>query len=147
VNVVEVSIDIHRSPGKGDHTGTELVLKIFKVGNQEGLGVWADLVHNAVVFAENELELIVVRFKFVFLKENNLGGLWDFDTNAGKALGFANEGQDFAIEVNIQLVVVGVTNDKGGLETNFGLLNLVYPLGTPERFESDQRVSDFVVLF
>jgi hypothetical protein len=43
VNVLEVGVDVHGGPGKGDHTGSELELKIFKMWLKKVLGDWLDL--------------------------------------------------------------------------------------------------------
>ena len=50
MDVVKISINVHGSPGEGNHTWSEFVLKIFKMWNQKGFGVWSDLVNNSVVF-------------------------------------------------------------------------------------------------
>ena len=62
--------------------------------NKERFGVWSDLVDDPVVLSENELKLVVVHLELVFLKKNNLGALWDIDTDSSEALGFSNEGED-----------------------------------------------------
>lgn len=35
MNMSQVTINVHRCPGKGNHTRAELVLKIFKMWNQQ----------------------------------------------------------------------------------------------------------------
>jgi len=39
-----------------------------------------------------------------------------------------------------------VTDDEGSLQTNFGLLDLIDPLGSPQGLEGDQGVADLVVV-
>ena len=46
------------------------------------LGVWSDLVDDAVVLSEDELELVVVHLELVFLQKNNLGTLWDINSDS-----------------------------------------------------------------
>jgi hypothetical protein len=50
VNVLEISIDVHGSPGECNHTWSEFILKILKMWNKKRFGVWSDLVNNSVVF-------------------------------------------------------------------------------------------------
>jgi hypothetical protein len=79
MNVAEITINVHRSPGKSNHTGSQFVFKILKMRHKERLGVGSDLVDNSVVFSEDELKLILVGLEFVFLEKNNLGRLRDLD--------------------------------------------------------------------
>jgi hypothetical protein len=79
MNVVKVTINVHGSPGKSDHTGSQFVLKIFEMRNKERLGVGSDLVDNSVVFSEDELKLILVGLEFVFLEKDDVGRLWDLN--------------------------------------------------------------------
>jgi hypothetical protein len=57
------------------------------------------------------VQLAVVHLELVFLEEDNLGTLRNVNTDAGEALGLTDEGQDLAVEVDIQLVVVGMSDD------------------------------------
>lgn len=81
MNVVQVAINVHGSPGKSDHTWSQLVFKILKVRNEKTLSVGANLVDNAVVFLENKLKFVVVHLEFIFLKKNNLSTLRNINTN------------------------------------------------------------------
>lgn len=146
MHVVQVAIDVHRSPGEGHHTGAKLVLEILKVRNEQGLGVGTDLVDDPVVFAKDELELVVVALELVFLKKHNLGGLRDFNANTRKALGLTDQSKDLRVKVDVQLVVVGMTDDKSSLKTNLSLFDLIDPLGAPESLESNKSESNLVVL-
>ena len=146
VNVVKVTIDVHRGPGESTHTGAELVLKIFKVRHKERLGVGSDLVDDAVVLTENELELVVVVLELFFLEEHNLGRFGNINSNSREALSFSDKSEDFRIEVDVELHVVGVTNDKSGLETGLCLLDLKGPFLPPEVLVREQGVTDSVVL-
>jgi len=117
------------------------------VGHKERLGVGSDLVDDAVVLTENKLELVVVVLELLFLKEHNLGRLRDINSNSGEALGFSDESEDLRVEVDVELHVVGVTNDKSGLETGLCLLDLEGPLLPPEILVREQGVTNSVVLF
>jgi hypothetical protein len=107
------------------------------VRHEETLGVWSDLVHDSVVLSQHELELVVVHFEFVFLEKDNLGALWDVNANSGQALSFSDQGEDFRVEVDVQLVVLWVTDYESGLKTSFGFLNFGRPFLPPEVFERE----------
>ena len=145
MNVVEVAIDVHGSPGQGDHTWSELVLKIFKMWHKKTLGVWSDLVDDSVVLSEDELELVVVHLELVFLQKNDLGTLWDINSDSGEALSFSDEGKDLRVEVNIELVVLWVTDYESGLKTSLGLLDLMGPFLSPEILEGEESITDLVI--
>ena len=94
MNMVKVTIDVHGSPGKSDHTWSEFVLKILKMWHEKTLGVWSDLVDNSVILFKNKLELVVIHLEFVFLEQDNLGALWNVDSNSGQALSFLDQSDD-----------------------------------------------------
>jgi hypothetical protein len=79
------------------------------------------------------------------LEKDNLGTLWDLDTDSGKALSFSNESKDLRIKVYIELVVLWVTDYKSGLKTSFSLLDLMSPLLSPEILEGEESVTDLVI--
>jgi len=79
------------------------------------------------------------------LEEDNLGRLWNINSNSGQALGFSNEGEDLSIEVDVELVVLWVTDYESGLKTGFSFLNLVGPLLSPEILEREESVTNLVV--
>lgn len=145
VDVLEVAIDVHRGPGEDVHTGTQLVLQVFEVGHQEGLSVGANLVDDAMVLTENEGELIVVHLEFLFLEEHNLGALRDLDSDTREALGLADKGHDLRVEVDVESVVAGVTDDEGGEKTCLGLVDLNDPSLSPLVLEVEESVGDLVV--
>jgi len=147
VNMGKVTINVHGGPGKGDHTGAELVLKILQVGHQEGLGVGADLVHDSVVLAQHEVKLRVVVLELLLLQEDNLGRLGNVDSNTGEALSLTDESENLGVEVHVQTIVVGVTNDEGGLEASLCLLDFEGPLLPPQVLVREERVANLVVLF
>jgi hypothetical protein len=70
-----------------------------------------DLVHNAVVFAQDEVQLRVVVLELLFLEKDNLGRLWNVDSNSGQALGLTDQGQDLRVEVDVETVVVWMSDD------------------------------------
>ena len=83
MDVMKVSIDIHGSPCKSNHTRAELVLKILKVRHEQALGVGADLVDNAVILSQDEVKFRVVHLELVLLQKHNFGTLRDVNTNSG----------------------------------------------------------------
>jgi len=68
VNMMKVAIDVHRSPGKGNHTRSELVFKVLEMGDKQTLGVRSDLVDDPVVLSQNELKFVVIHLELVFLE-------------------------------------------------------------------------------
>jgi hypothetical protein len=83
------------------------------------------------------LQLVVVHLEFILLEEDNLGTLWDFNANSGKALGFSDECEDLGIEVDVELVVLWMSDYESSLKSGFGLLNFVGPLLSPKIFEGE----------
>jgi hypothetical protein len=133
MNVVEITIDVHGSPGKSDHTGSQLVLKILEMRNEERLGVGSDLVDDPVVLSQDKLKLILVGLELILLEENDLGRLRDLDgADSREALGFSDQGHDLRVEVDVQLVVLRMSDDEGSLETSLGSVNLGGPFLPPE---------------
>jgi len=54
MDVVQISINVHGSPGKGHHTWSQFVLQILKMWHKETFCVRSDLVYNSVILAEDE---------------------------------------------------------------------------------------------
>lgn len=109
--MVQVTVNVHAGPGESDHARPEFVLQVFQVGHQQGLGVGADLVHDSVILSQHKLQLIVVHLELVFLEEYDLGAFRDVDSDSAQALGFSDQGEDFAIEVHVKLVVIWMSDD------------------------------------
>jgi hypothetical protein len=145
MNVGQVSINVHRSPSQSDHTWSQLVFQIFQVWDKETLCVWPDLVHDPIILSQDKLKLIVVHLELVFLEEYDLCTLWDFNSNSGQALGLSDEGKDFRVEVDIQLIVLWVTDYESGLKTGLSLLDFSSPFLSPEVFEGEESVADSIV--
>jgi hypothetical protein len=115
------------------------------VWNKQTLCVWSDLVDDSVILSQDELKLIVVHLELVLLEKDNLCTLWDFNSNSGQALGLSDEGQDFRVEVDIELVVLWVTDYESGLKTGLGLLDFGSPFLPPEVLEGEESVADSVI--
>ena len=145
MNVGQVSINVHGSPSQGDHTWSQLVFEIFEVWDKETLCVWPDLVDDPIILSQDKLKLIVVHLELVFLEEYNLCTFWDFNSNSGQALGLSDEGKDFRVEVDIQLIVLWVTDYESGLKTGLSLLDFSCPFLSPEVFEGEESVADSIV--
>jgi len=82
MNMMEIAINIHGSPGQSDHTWSEFVLKILKMWHKKRFGVWSDLVDDTVVLSEDELELVVVHLEFIFLQKNDFGSFWNINSDS-----------------------------------------------------------------
>lgn len=78
--------------------------------------------------------------ELLFLKKDDLGRLWNIDSNSGQALSLTNEGEDLRVEVDIETVVVWVTNDKSSLETSLCFLDLEGPLLPPEVLVREEEI-------
>ena len=113
--------------------------------HQEGLGVGANLVNDSVVLAEDEGKFVVVHLELLFLEEDDLGTLRDLNTDTAEALGLTNQGHDLAIEVDVELVVVWVTDNKCGKKASLGLLDLNNPSLAPLILKVEKVVGDLVV--
>jgi hypothetical protein len=85
------------------------------------------------VFAQDELQLVLVHLELVLLEEHDLGALRDVDrADAAEALGLADQRQDLLVEVDVQLVVVEVADDERSLQASLGLVDLSDPLLAPQ---------------
>jgi len=146
VHVSQVTVDVHRSPGEGDHTRAQLVLEIFKVRHQKRLRVGSNFGNNAIIFAQNELELVIVLLELLLLQEHNLGTFGDLDTNARKAFGFTDKSHDFLVEVDLQFVVGWLADDQSGQKTDLGLFDLHDPSLSPFVLVVEQVVRQIVVI-
>jgi hypothetical protein len=113
--------------------------------NQKRFGVWSNLVDDSVVLLQDELKLVVVHLELVFLEKDDLGWLWNFDTNSGEALGFSDKSKDLRVEVNIKFIVLWMPDYQSSLQTGFSFLNFVRPLLSPEILEGEESVTDLVV--
>jgi len=147
VYVVEVAVNVHGSPGECYHTRSELVFEVFKMGHEKGFGVGTDLGNDSLVLLENVLELVVVHFELVFLEEDDLGRLRDVNSDTGETLGFSDECEDFGVEVDVELVVVRVSDDEGCLKTCLGSFYLNCPFLLPEVLVVEDGVANLVVGF
>jgi hypothetical protein len=101
MNVMKISIDIHGGPGKGNHTWSQLVLKILKMWHKERFCVWSDLIDNSVILTKHKLKLIVVHLEFVLLEKDNFGTLWNLNANSRQTLGLSDERENFRVKVHV----------------------------------------------
>ena len=145
MDMMEISINVHGSPGKGNHTWSKFVLKILEMWDKKRFGVWSDLVDNSIVFLEDKLKLVVVHLELVFLKKDDLGAFWNVNSNSGKAFGFSNKSKDLRVEINVKFIVLWVSDYQSSLQTGFSFLNFVRPLLSPEILEGEKSVTDLVV--
>ena len=146
MHVLQVAINVHGCPCEDVHTWAQLVLKVLQVGHEETLGVGPDLVHDAIVLTKDEGKLVVVHLKLLFLEEDDLGALWNLNTDTGEAFGLTDQRHDLGVEVDIELVSVGVSDDERGEQTSLGLLDLNDPSLAPLILEVEERVGDAVVV-
>ena len=143
--MVEISIDVHGSPGECNHTWSKFVLKILEMWDKKRFGVWSDLVYDSIVFLEDKLKLVVIHLELVFLEKDDLGAFWNVDTNSGKAFGFSDESKDLRVEINIKFIVLWMSDYQSSLQSSFSFLNFMNPLLSPEILEGEESVTDLVV--
>ena len=117
------------------------------MGYEQALRIRSNFVNDSVVFSEHKLKLVVIHLEFVLLEEYNFGGLRNVNSDSGQALRFSDQGQNLAVEVHVQLVVVGVSDDERRLQPRLRLFDLVRPLLAPQVLERKQDVADLVVHF
>jgi hypothetical protein len=146
MDVVEEAINVHGGPGQRANTRAESAFEVIDVRSKERPGVRADLVHNTDSLAYDVLELVVVVLEFVFLEEHNLGALWDFNANSGKAFGLTDEGHDLTIKVDVKLKVLVVTDEESSLESSLCSINFLLPFFTPHVLVGEQGVTERVVV-
>jgi len=91
------------------------------------------------------LKLVVVHLEFVFLKKDDLSALRNVDSNSGKALSFSDESKDLRVEVDVEFVVLWVSNYQSSLQSSFSFLNFMRPLLSPKILEGEESVTDLVV--
>ena len=60
------------------------------MGHKQTLGVGPDLVHDPVVFSQDEVELTVIHLELVFLQEYNLCALGNVNSYSRQAFSFTN---------------------------------------------------------
>ena len=108
-------------------------------------GVWSDLVDNSIVFLKDELKLIIVHLELVFLEKDDLGALWNVNTDSRKAFGFSDKSEDFRVEVNVKFVVLWMSDYQSCLQSSFSFLNFVRPFLSPEILEGEESITDLVV--
>jgi len=115
VHVVQEPVDVHRGPSKGANTGAESTFEVIDMRSQEGTSVRADLVNDTDALTHNILELVVVVLELLFLEKDDLGRLRNINSNAGKAFGLADERQDLRVKVDVELEILEVPDEQGGL--------------------------------
>jgi hypothetical protein len=113
--------------------------------DQKTLCVRSDLVDDSVVFSQHELKFIVIHLELVFLQKNNLGTLRNVNSNSGKTFSFSDESEDFRVEVDVQLVVIRMSDDQSSLKTSLSFLDFMSPLLSPEIFEREESVTNLIV--
>mmetsp|Transcript_6230 Transcript_6230/g.12947 ORF Transcript_6230/g.12947 Transcript_6230/m.12947 type:complete len:313 (+) Transcript_6230:11590-12528(+) len=141
----DVLVDIHRRPSQRYHTWAELVLHVVEVRAKDHGGDGDDLGDNTVVLGERPMKLVVKALELLLLEESNLRGLGDLDSHPVEALGLADKLQDLVVKVDVELVVLGVADDKGGLEAGLGLIDGLNPGLVPKVLEGYEGARDLVV--
>ena len=80
------------------------------------------------------------------MEEHDLGRLRNVNPDTSKAFSFTDESQDLAVKVDIQLQVLEVPDEQGGLETGLGPVNFFLPLLPPHILIREKGVSKSVMV-
>jgi hypothetical protein len=91
------------------------------------------------------LKLIVVHLELVFLEKDDLGALWNVNTNSRKAFSFSDKSKDLRVKVDVKFVVLWMSDYQSGLKSSFGFLNFMGPFLSPEILEGEEGVTNLVV--
>ena len=83
--------------------------------SKETASVRSNLVNDTDALSDNILELVVVILELLFLEQDDLGTFGDVDGLAGQALGFTDKSQDLTIEIDVELEVLVMADEEGGL--------------------------------
>jgi len=113
--------------------------------NKKTLGVRADLVDDPIIFFENELQLIIVHLEFVLLKQDNFSCLRNVNANPLETFSFSDKSKDLGIKVDIELVVIWVSNYECSLQPSFCLLDLGGPFLSPKVLKREKSVANSVI--
>jgi len=95
--------------------------------SQKNLGYRADLADNSFVLLEYVQQLVVVVLELLFLQKNNAGTFRNGDSHSLKTLTLAYQLEDLVIEVDVELLVLRITDDKCRLKAGLRLLDLLTP--------------------
>ena len=109
--MMQEPINVHGGPSETANTRSQSSLEIVDVGCKQTTSVWSDLVHDANALSYNILKLVVVVLELLFLEEHDFGTFGNFNSNTRQTLSFADESEDFTVEVHIELKVLIVTNE------------------------------------
>jgi len=142
--MAQVAVDVHWCPSQSDHTWTKFVLKIFKMRDKKWFSVRSNLVYNSVVFSQHKLKFVVIVFELFFLKEHNFSWLGNIDSNTTQTLGLSDKSKNFGVKVNIELVIIRMTNDQCCLETSLSFFNFDCPFLAPQVFIREKSVAYLV---
>ena len=93
------------------------------------------------------VQVLIIRLELALLKQDDLSRLGDFDAYTVQALGFTDQLQDLGVELDVQGLVLWVSNDERGLEPCLGLVNGVDSNMVPKVFEGHQGPRHLVVRY
>ena len=131
VNMLEETFNIHRGPSKTADTRSETSLEIINVRSEKTASVRTNLVDDSNTFSDDVLELVVVVLELGFLEEHKFGRLRDLNANTSKTFGFTDQSENLSVEVDIELQVLVVSDEKGGLEAGLGTVDFFLPFFSP----------------
>mmetsp|Transcript_17790 Transcript_17790/g.60027 ORF Transcript_17790/g.60027 Transcript_17790/m.60027 type:complete len:645 (-) Transcript_17790:418-2352(-) len=101
--------------------------------------------HDAVVFVQAPVQVVVVRLQLLLLEQHDLGSLGDLGAHAVEALGFADQLQQLHVEIHVQLLILRVADDQRRLEAALGRVDGLHPRLVPEVLKGDEGARELVV--
>ena len=108
--------------------------------------VRSDLVDDTNALTNNVLELVVIVLELLFLEEHDLGRLRNVNPDTSKAFSFTDESKNLAVKVDVELQVLEVPDEQGGLQASLGTVNFLLPLFSPHIFIREKGVSKSVMV-
>ena len=145
LNVRDEGVNVHRRPRQRDHARPELVFHVGKVRTENDRRCGDHSGGDAIILRQCPLQLTGKCLEALFLVQNNLGILWNVQAHTFQTLGLANELEDVLIEIDVQLIVVGMANHQRRLKASLGLIDGLDPGLVPKKLECHQSPSDLVV--
>ena len=146
MNVVEIRIDVHRSPSQSGHTGMELEFHIVDVWSQKIFADGFDFGDNSFIFFQDVKEFVVVHFKLFFLEENNSGAFRDGNALSVKTFGLSDKLHNVDIKVYVEFLLSLMSDNQSGLESGLGSFNFLDPQVIIPHFVDGQHFTKSVVV-
>lgn len=101
VDVEDLGLDVHGSPGEGHHAWAQPVLEVQQVRTHEFEQSGPDLAFDTLKLIEDLREFSVVFLELVFLQQYDFCGVQHLNVVALHDLGFADELEDARVQIGL----------------------------------------------